>query len=49
MRNIIDAIIEVVKFPKHNLKEYATSHNRANQMGAALEEYIKVSRNGTYK
>lgn len=41
MRNIIDAIIEVVKFPKHNLKEYATSHNRANQMGAALEEYIK--------
>ena len=41
MSNIINAIIEVVKAPKHKLKEYSTSHNRANQMGEALEEYIK--------
>lgn len=41
MRNIIDAIIEVVKSPKHRLREYAISHNRANQMGGALEDYIK--------
>ena len=41
MSNIINAIIEVVKAPKHKLKEYSTSHNRANQMGAALEDYVK--------
>ena len=41
MSNIINAIIEIVKAPKHKLKEYSTSHNRANQMGAALEDYIK--------
>lgn len=41
MRNIIDAIIEVVKSPKYELKAYSTSHNRANQMGDALEDYIK--------
>lgn len=41
MSNIINAIIEVVKAPKHKLKEYSTSHNRANQMGTALEDYVK--------
>lgn len=41
MRNIIDAIIEVVKSPKYELKAYSLSHNRANQMGAALEDYVK--------
>ncbi len=41
MRNIVDAIIEIVKSPKYELKEYSTSHNRANQMGAALEDYVK--------
>lgn len=41
MRNIVDAIIEVVKSPKYDLKAYSISHNRANQMGAALEDYVK--------
>lgn len=41
MRNIVDAIIEVVKSPKYELEAYSISHNRANQMGAALEDYIK--------
>jgi len=41
MRNIVDAIIEIVNAPQYRLKEYAESHNRANQMGAALEEYVK--------
>lgn len=46
-RNIIDAIIEIVKSPKYKLKEYSTSHNRANAMGEALEEYIKDAFAGT--
>lgn len=41
MRNIVDAIIEVINDPKHKLKEYSIAHNRANQMGEALEEYVK--------
>ena len=41
MRNIVDAIIEIVNAPQYRLKEYAESHNRANQMGTALEEYVK--------
>lgn len=40
-RNIIDAIIEVVKSPEHQLKKYSTSLNRANDMGSALEDYCK--------
>ncbi len=46
-RNIIDAIIEIIKSPKYKLKEYSTSHNRANAMGEALEEYIKDAFAGT--
>ena len=46
-RNIIDAIIEIVKSPKYKLKEYSASHNRANAMGEALEEYIKDAFAGT--
>jgi len=46
-RNIIDAIIEIVKSPQYKLKEYSTSHNRANAMGEALEEYIKDAFAGT--
>lgn len=42
MRNIVDAIIEVVKSPKYELEAYSISHNRANQMGAALEDYIRI-------
>ncbi|MDD4376289.1 MAG: NgoPII family restriction endonuclease, partial [Clostridia bacterium] len=41
MSNIIDAIINVVSNPVIELREYAVSHNRANSMGEALEEYIK--------
>lgn len=39
--NIIRAIINLVNKPVVELKEYAQSHNRANSMGGALEEYIK--------
>jgi hypothetical protein len=40
-RNIIDAIIEIVNSPKHRLKQYSSSLNRANDMGSALEDYCK--------
>jgi len=39
--NIIKAIINLVNNPIIKLKEYAESHNRANSMGGALEEYVK--------
>lgn len=39
--NIIKAIINVVNNPKVELRAYAESHNRANSMGGALEEYVK--------
>ena len=39
--NIIKAIINLVHCPITELREYAESHNRANNMGEALEEYIK--------
>lgn len=41
MNNIITAIINLVNCPKYELKAYSDSHNRANSMGGALEEYIK--------
>lgn len=42
MSNIIDAIINLIKDPVIELSnEYIISNNRANSMGAALEEYIK--------
>lgn len=41
MSNIINAIINLVENPKFELRKYAESHNRANNMGEALEEYIK--------
>lgn len=41
MANIIDAIVHLVTNPKLELKSYSESHNRANSMGEALEEYIK--------
>ena len=46
-RNIIDAIINIVKNPILELREYSISHNRANSMGEALEEYIKDIFSGT--
>ena len=41
MSNIINAIIQLVKNTKFELRKYSESHNRANNMGEALEEYIK--------
>lgn len=41
MANIINAIIQIVTNPNFELKSYSESHNRANNMGEALEEYIK--------
>ena len=46
--NILRAIINLVKTPKYELKEFYTNHNRANSMGDALEEYIKDIFAGTY-
>ena len=40
-KNIINAIINIVKNPILDLKGHSTGHNRANNMGEALEEYIK--------
>jgi len=41
MNNIISAIINLVKSPQLHLDNYARSHNRVNNVGEALEEYIK--------
>lgn len=41
MGNIIDAIIEMVRVPDYKLRGHSEYHNRANQMGSALEDYIK--------
>lgn len=41
MSNIIDAIINLVTNPKLNLRKQSAGHNRANDMGKGLEEYIK--------
>ena len=46
-KNIIDAIINIIKNPILELREYSASHNRANNMGEALEEYIKDLFSGT--
>ena len=46
-KNIIDAIINIVKNPILELKEYSISHNRANSVGEALEEYVKDIFSGT--
>ena len=46
-KNIIDAIINIVKNPILELKKYSISQNRANNMGDALEEYIKDIFSGT--
>jgi type-2 restriction enzyme ngoPII len=46
-KNIIDAIINIVKNPILELREYSISHNRANSMGEALEEYVKDIFSGT--
>ena len=41
MKNIIDAIINLVTNPKVELVRHYSYVNRANNMGNALEEYIK--------
>lgn len=39
--NILNAIMSLIKSPMFELREYSDTHNRANNMGQALEEYIK--------
>lgn len=39
--NIIDAIITLINNPIIELVSHYQSHNRANQAGDALEEYVK--------
>ncbi|MCM1578284.1 MAG: NgoPII family restriction endonuclease [Ruminococcus sp.] len=41
MSNIINAVINLVTDPKFELRQYTAGHNRANDMGKGLEEYIK--------
>ena len=41
MNNIISAILNLARNPKINLIRAGDSRNRANNMGQALEEYIK--------
>ena len=41
VNNIISAIMNLVENPKIELIRTGSSHNRANNMGEALEEYIK--------
>ena len=41
MSNIISAIINLVENPQIELIRKGSSHNRANNMGEALEEYVK--------
>lgn len=39
--NIITAIISIVQNPITEIVNYSSSHNRANNLGEALEEYVK--------
>ncbi len=39
--NIIKAIINIVNNPIYEIAHYARANNRANNMGEALEEYVK--------
>ena len=41
MANIIDAVINLVLSPEHDLREYYNYRNRANSAGESLEEYVK--------
>lgn len=41
--NIIDAVINLVNKPVTEVVSYYKGHNRANNAGEALEEYIKDS------
>lgn len=41
MANILNAIINLVQNPLTDIIEYSFSHNRANSVGEALEEYVK--------
>lgn len=41
MSSIINAIINIVNHPVVELKNYHDSHNRVNNVGESLEEYIK--------
>ncbi len=47
-KNILNAIVNLVQTDSYKLKEFYDFHNRANNMGDALEEYIKDIFAGTY-
>ena len=48
MKNIIDAIINLVKISTEEIREVAKSNNRMNSMGDNLEEFIKDLFAGTF-
>lgn len=48
MANIINAIINLVNNPIHQLRETYVKNNRANSTGDALEEYVKDLFAGTF-
>lgn len=41
MTNILEAIINIVNNPIVEIKNYYSSRNRVNNVGEALEEYVK--------
>lgn len=47
MTNLLKAIINIAEKSNYNLKNYYKSNNRVNNMGEALEEYIKDAFAGT--
>lgn len=48
MSNILDAIYNIVNFQNFEIKNLYSGENRANNMGEALENYIKDSFAGTF-
>ena len=48
MSNILDAIVNLVNNPVVHLREYYHGRNRANNVGDALEEYVKDMFAGTF-
>lgn len=48
MSNIIDAIVNLVKYKKTNLIQNVSGNNRANNAGDGLEEFVKNLFAGTF-
>lgn len=49
MSNLLDAIINIINNHQFELRQYSESHNRANNMGEALEEYVKDAFGNTFQ